>query len=134
MTYRPTVRYDEIFRDYINDLFHATTLDRNQILRAALFSAAYSKEFANLIAPYLKKSSSFPLPKWSPDQHGYWKKHEYNHIGGECVNAIDTGSRRAAESIRTTESSEGTVARRERAIHSGEQIRISNEGSISFTL
>ncbi len=55
LMYRPTVRYDEAFWDYVNALLHATNLDRNQILRAALFTAAYSREFHELLRPYREK-------------------------------------------------------------------------------
>ena len=44
MVYRPTVRYADVFRDYIDSIFQATTLGRNQIIRGALFAAAQSKE------------------------------------------------------------------------------------------
>ena len=43
--YRPTVRYDDIYRTYVDRLFKATKLDRNQILRCALFAAAYNHQF-----------------------------------------------------------------------------------------
>ncbi|NGY76296.1 hypothetical protein F6Y02_07940 (plasmid) [Bacillus megaterium] len=35
-TYRPTVRYHSIYRTYVDSLFQATELDRNQIMRCAL--------------------------------------------------------------------------------------------------
>ncbi len=41
--YRPTVRYDDVFKEYIDSLFHATHLDRNQIIRAALFQLLIQK-------------------------------------------------------------------------------------------
>ena len=34
--YRPTMMYDDTFKKYVDGLFHSTTLDRNQIIRAAL--------------------------------------------------------------------------------------------------
>lgn len=72
MTYRPTVRYADIFRDYVDSLFHTTTLDRNQIIRGALFSAALSEEFQELLKPYKKKDTPLPSPLWCPDQHEIW--------------------------------------------------------------
>jgi hypothetical protein len=69
--YRPTVRYDDSFKKFVDDMFHATTLDRNQILRAALFSAAYSKEFQQILKPYMK-GSDFPVVPWSLQQDSFW--------------------------------------------------------------
>ncbi len=58
--YRPTVRYAPVFRNYVDAVFHATTLDRNQIIRAALFTAAHTKEFQMLLRQYQKKTSLSP--------------------------------------------------------------------------
>lgn len=70
--YRPTVRYDASYRDYVNDLFHSTTLDRNQLIRAALFIAAHSEDYTRLLKPYMKKDVLFPRPKWSATDHAVW--------------------------------------------------------------
>ncbi|MDX5476610.1 MAG: hypothetical protein LPK00_13830 [Bacillaceae bacterium] len=77
MVYRPTVRYHEIFRIYVDDLFKVTSLDRNQIIRAALFTAAYSKEFDQLIKPfaYLQEVGvdvPLPEPKWHLREAKFW--------------------------------------------------------------
>lgn len=72
MVYRPTVRYADIFLDYVDSVFHATTLDRNQIIRGALFSAALSVEFHKLLESYKKKDVPLPSPLWSLDQHEIW--------------------------------------------------------------
>lgn len=69
--YRPTVRYDEVFKSYVDSWFHATHLDRNQILRAALFAAAYSKEFHEILKPYMKDVPP-PSPTWGMDQEQFW--------------------------------------------------------------
>lgn len=71
--YRPTVRYDDIFRDYVDELFHATNLDRNQIIRAALFTAAHTQEFRQLLEPSLKGDVLIPSPTWRLDQPEYWR-------------------------------------------------------------
>lgn len=70
--YRPTVRYDDVFRDYVDALFHSTQLDRNQILRGALFSAAHSNKFLALLEPYKKKDVPMPSPKWPLNDDRYW--------------------------------------------------------------
>lgn len=59
-TYRPTVRYHSIYRTYVDSLFHATELDRNQIIRYALFTAANNPVFLALMNQY--KVSDVPLP------------------------------------------------------------------------
>jgi hypothetical protein len=47
--YRPTVRYADCYQQYVDKVFQSTHLDRNQIIRAALFTAAYSEEFLKLM-------------------------------------------------------------------------------------
>lgn len=43
MVYRPTVRYPDVYKNYIENIYKATNLDRYQIIRLALFIAAHSK-------------------------------------------------------------------------------------------
>jgi hypothetical protein len=68
--YRPTVRYDDAFKTFVDDMFHATSLDRNQILRAALFAAAHSETFQQILQPYMKKDA--PAPVWSLTDDSFW--------------------------------------------------------------
>lgn len=70
--YRPTVRYADVYREYVDVLFQATTLDRNQIMRLALYTAAYSEEFQKAIKPYLRKDVPPPSPPWKLHQDGLW--------------------------------------------------------------
>jgi hypothetical protein len=70
--YRPTVRYSDIYKQYVDSLFHATSLDRNQIIRAALFTAAFSEEFLNIINKYKKKDVPLPSPSWQLDKTELW--------------------------------------------------------------
>jgi hypothetical protein len=79
--YRPTVRYHDIFRDYINSLFHATHLDRNQLIRGALFAAAQSKEFQALLKPYQKKDVPLPFSLWKAEQHRFWLEQSPGILG-----------------------------------------------------
>ena len=72
--YRPTVRYSDAYKEHINNLFHSTTLDRNQILRLALHVAAHSEQFKQIISKY--KSSDVPL---SP-LYGSWIHIDYGWI------------------------------------------------------
>ncbi|MBU8690669.1 hypothetical protein [Priestia megaterium] len=77
-TYRPTVRYHSIYRTYVDSLFHATELDRNQIMRCALFTAAHNPIFLALMNQY--KMSDVPLPSspWQPSSHPLWMEQEPN--------------------------------------------------------
>ncbi|MED3867237.1 hypothetical protein [Priestia megaterium] len=77
-TYRPTVRYHSIYRTYVDSLFHATELDRNQIIRCALFTAANNPVFLALMNQY--KMSDVPLPSspWQPSSHPLWMEQEPN--------------------------------------------------------
>ncbi|MDE3837964.1 hypothetical protein C0966_00895 [Bacillus methanolicus] len=70
--YRPTVRYADVYKQYVDNLFHATSLDRNQIIRAALFTAAYSQEFLKIISVYKKKDVTLPSPPWQLEQTELW--------------------------------------------------------------
>ncbi|RBW68253.1 hypothetical protein [Bacillus taeanensis] len=72
MVYRPTVRYHENFKQYVDSLFHATELDRSQIIRCALFTAAHSKEFQEVLHAYKKRDVSLPSPKWLLNEWDYW--------------------------------------------------------------
>lgn len=56
--YRPTVRYAQPFREYVDNLFQVTHLDRNQIFRLALYELGKS----DILKQYLKDPSA-PLPK-----------------------------------------------------------------------
>ncbi|KKI91475.1 hypothetical protein WQ54_14475 [Bacillus sp. SA1-12] len=72
MVYRPTVRYADTFKEYVDDLFHATDLDRNQIMRAALFSAAFSPSFESILKQYQKGDVPLPSAKWLEEDHLLW--------------------------------------------------------------
>lgn len=89
--YRPTVRYDDIFREYVDSLFHATNLDRNQIIRAALFAAAHSKKFQNLLKPHQKKDVPLPSPLWKLDQNCYWleQQPQLKQLAGGTIDVND---------------------------------------------
>ena len=101
--YRPTVRYDDVFKEYVDSLFQATHLDRNQIIRAALFAAAYSEEFHKLLEPHKKKDVPLPSPLWKPHHHAYWME-QNPRIGkeGEDVNVKHRGNAEVSEGTRNT--------------------------------
>ncbi|MBU8905589.1 hypothetical protein [Desertibacillus haloalkaliphilus] len=123
MVYRPTVRYHDVFRDYVNKLFHATTLDRNQIIRAALFAAAHSNEFYKLIDGYKKSDVPLPSPIWEPLDHELWMEQcKEKGKGGRDVNAKPKREG-PVESIDRTSRKETTNRR----------IRFKNSGGIKFS-
>jgi hypothetical protein len=72
--YRPTVRYDNTFKGYVDDVFAVTKLDRNQILRAALFVAAHTPEFRALLHSYRIGEGNIPIPSWSLSDNHLWRQ------------------------------------------------------------
>lgn len=74
--YRPTVRYDESFREYVDELFQATNLDRNQIMRLALFLLGHTKEGIDVLTFF--SSSPLPDPKWDRNNMVLWYGKECN--------------------------------------------------------
>ncbi|GAB1810953.1 hypothetical protein [Priestia megaterium] len=77
-TYRPTVRYHSIYRTYVDNLFQATKLDRNQIIRCALFTAAHNPIFLALMNQYRVNDVPLPSPPWQPSSHRLWMEQEHN--------------------------------------------------------
>jgi hypothetical protein len=73
--YRPTVRYHDIFKEYVNDLFHSSRLDRNQIIRLALFAAPYSSFFQQELKHTQKKGVSV-VAGWRLTDKGLWVNNE----------------------------------------------------------
>jgi hypothetical protein len=130
--YRPTVRYSEVYRQFVDDAFHATSLDRNQIIRLALFIAASSPDYNEILRQYQRKDVPLPRPKWRPNQSPLWMEQEPIGIEeGEDVNAFDgrkTGAGPVADVSRA--GAPGTDTRREGAIREGV---IKTTGGISFS-
>lgn len=143
--YRPTVRYDDIFREYVDSLFDATNLDRNQIIRAALFAAAHSKEFQNLLEPYRKKDVPFPSPLWEIEENCYWleqrpkikKSAEETADVKDKRNEISKGSSAPnnCKEIRKRDANNSEmVPKLSEVLASQQPIKIKNQGGIIFTL
>ncbi|WP_332698207.1 hypothetical protein [Halalkalibacter lacteus] len=70
--YRPTVRYEDVYKEYVENVFHATHLDRSQIIRAALFIAGHTEQFSRIVDPYLKRGMSLPSPLWEEEDEELW--------------------------------------------------------------
>jgi len=80
VVYRPTVRYSDVFKEYVDSVFNSTRLDRNQIIRLALFIAAHSEEYKSILEKYKITDVSPPHPNWGLTDHGYWKDQNYIKI------------------------------------------------------
>jgi hypothetical protein len=144
MVYRPTVRYANDFKDYVDQLFQATTLDRNQIIRAALFSAPFSPAFKSILSQSKKKDVPLPPAPWSMDYDQLWmEQNPSNKEGGKDVDVnkirrkeIERTPKRATGSSKNTISSDQhskSVERREGEIPS-KRILLRDQGGISITI
>jgi hypothetical protein len=144
MVYRPTVRYADEFKEYVDDLFQATDLDRNQIIRAALFSAAFSPAFESILKQRKKKDVSLPSASWLMDHHWLWlEQNPSKQEGGKDVNVnilregeIERATKSVAGSSGKQEQSdrcEQPIERREGKIPS-ERIIFRNQGGISIKI
>ncbi|MBP3953633.1 hypothetical protein [Bacillus suaedae] len=76
--YRPTVRYEEVYKEYVDNLFNATHLDRNQIIRAALFIAGHTEQFSKIIEPFIKRGMTLPQPLWNETDEDLWLNQKTN--------------------------------------------------------
>lgn len=137
--YRPTVRYHDIYKEYVDNIFMATHLDRNQIIRAALFTAAHSTEFIKLMKENKRGDVPLPSPFWLMNQPELWM--EQNPLIEERevdVNVINTGATKnegTHDTIRGFERNgsrteielrrQQSESRRERTVSGGIKIRIS---------
>jgi hypothetical protein len=83
----------------VDGLFNSTYLDRNQIIRAALFAAAHSKEFRSILEKYKKSDVTLPQVDWGLDEEECWKNQSYtpklkgkkNPVPVESVRVINKG-------------------------------------------
>lgn len=93
MVYRPTVRYPDIYKDYVDAVYKATTLDRNQIIRLALFASAHSAAFNNILKKHKTGDVPLPSPEWGIDEERYWMDQNYSkkEYIPESIKIIDQG-------------------------------------------
>ncbi|MFB5934635.1 MULTISPECIES: hypothetical protein [Peribacillus] len=77
MVYRPTVRYPDVYKNYIENVYKATDLDRNQIIRLALFVAAHSNEYKSILQKHKIADVPLPCPDWGRDEDGCWTDQNY---------------------------------------------------------
>lgn len=84
--YRPTVRYSDTYKQFVDKLFLSTRLDRNQIIRAALFTAPFSEEFIKIMMDNKKDDVPLPSPMWRLEQAELWMEQSPNIEEGKDVN------------------------------------------------
>jgi hypothetical protein len=77
MVYRPTVRYSDSYEKFVKGIDHATYLDRNQIIRLALFVAAHSNIYRNILEKFKKPDVILPQADWGLDEEECWKHQSY---------------------------------------------------------
>ncbi|KHD86388.1 hypothetical protein NG54_03515 [Heyndrickxia ginsengihumi] len=87
--YRPTVRYSDTYKQFVDKLFLSTRLDRNQIIRAALFTAPFSEEFIKIMMDNKKDDVPLSTPMWRLQQAELWMEQSPNIEEGKDVNAYD---------------------------------------------
>lgn len=146
--YRPTVRYADVFRDYIDKLYEETTLDRNQIIRAALFTAAHTKEFQKLLSQYKKANSPLTLPNWRIEDSFYWLEqnplketkevNELNHLVEDRIVETESLNEKKLTPREKTEAAPVSLKPsqkpREAVSTTNSVIKIRNQGFIKLTL
>lgn len=89
--WRPALRCDSAYRDYIDSLSDMTSLDKNQIMRLMLFVASTSEEFKDIISEY-KKDDVTVLPEaiWEKWEDGFWLNQTYQKKTGVTDQTLDT--------------------------------------------
>lgn len=101
--YRPTVRYDDAFKKYVDDVFHATNLDRNQIIRMGLFLLGHTEHGKMILTSHLKSNSSLPSPLWEVTEHRYFYGQRVKNTteGGTSNGGTSTTGTRQLRKIQT---------------------------------
>ncbi|AST92990.1 hypothetical protein BC6307_17845 [Sutcliffiella cohnii] len=138
MVYRPTVRYHEYFRKYVDDLFSLTSLDRSQIIRAALFTAAYSNDFKNLMKQYLKNEEAvIPFPSWKRTEKKYWLEmnpETYGEISTADVEKVLEQEKAVARIQKTAEGGRDVPTPAVDTKGTSKKIEVKNKGGIVLSL
>ena len=126
LMYRPTVRYSDEFKDYVDRLFHDTSLDRNQIIRLALFVLGHSKEGKEILDLY--STSSLPSPSWTVSTHGLWYGSDgFKQPGVGTSGSSDVGTSTSLEGVTSSvqenglEGSKREITQRKGTVHQDPQ-------------
>lgn len=102
--YRPSVRYDARYKDFVDRIKEVTDLDGAQIIRLALFVAANNPAFVGKIKEYGRDGFKMPMPKWNRKDDNMWLLQQ-----GEEASAHDIT--RVVERAELAADVEGIVAR-----------------------
>lgn len=101
--WRPPLRCDDRYRTYVEELFQTTCLDRNQIMRAMMFTAPFDDQFRKLMERHQHDTSPLPHQDWAITEAGLWMEQTYEKKGGSDVND-QSESRRKVETISRVDS------------------------------
>jgi hypothetical protein len=112
LVYRPTVRYSDVYADYVDAVASATKLERTQVIRLALFSAAHSEAFKEILNEYRRPGEALPSPSWELYEDVYFLEKDPKPAEGKGVGVYDD-TRREDES--TPAAAEVTAGRSEAA-------------------
>ncbi|MGJ9383255.1 hypothetical protein [Salipaludibacillus sp. CF4.18] len=122
--YRPTVRMDDVYRDWVESVQESTGLDRAQIIRLAIYAAPFSDVFKEQISQRKQGDTTLPPPAWERVSDGgawrnsTWKREERE---GDTSESNKAGTRInkefSYEVERTTKGDTTKIQRRERTIH-----------------
>lgn len=138
--YRPTVRYADCYQQYVDKVFQSTHLDRNQIIRAALFTAAYSEEFLKLMRQNQKGDVPLPSPLWRLDYTVLWRLQSPKTTGeGRDVNGHNDRKGKIEDDSRVVESGANitSIERRQHQVQRSERQvpkRIKTSGEIKIRI
>lgn len=106
MVYRPTVRYSDVYAEYMEKLADSSGLERTQLIRCALFTAVHTEEFQKIINEFSEKDHAFPAPVWSLEDHSLWleldsdttnRKEESNELTPRVHNQAEAHGKQAKE-------------------------------------
>lgn len=70
--YKPTVRYDSRYKDYVQALAEGSGLSVNQIMRLALFCAPFCGTFMRKIKAVSERPFEIPVPAWTLKDDVMW--------------------------------------------------------------
>lgn len=125
---------------YIDDIFHSTTLDRNQYVRLAIFYSMFSDDFQNKLSKYLKGGNLLPSPTFNSHEEWFWREQCPSDKEGGKGDNVDTTRTATTENVTpSSQQSESTENRcdPEKTRQSRQvcqRIEFENKGGISFTL
>ncbi|HHY72310.1 MAG TPA: hypothetical protein GX497_03615 [Bacillus bacterium] len=87
--WRPALRCDSTYKNYIDSLHENTILDKNQIMRLMMFVAAHSEDFIQIITEYKRDGvTKLPLVPWQSWEDALWLNQTYKSKQSTAINNI----------------------------------------------